>query len=998
MVLLKKASHIVIESLERFFLWWGKFVATHPYPVICTCIIITAVSSLGFMKFRMEHHANLLWIPANSQYNVNEEWLETYFNKKERDQVLLFKSENVLTPEALNKMFDIYKRIEAINVDGKSFENICATVPIADIFQTKKRKKRQADLEDDSNSENVSYYDDAYDFWADEYNEYEEDTEIITTAERINFNKYGNKSVNNKEALDTVASLPDNIYCDLVTTLNEKCILTNLLEIWRYNEDYIRTVTQQEIIDAVNILTRSPWFGYDVDYSKFLGGIERNSSGHIISARTAQMIWKLRIPDDVEIVDSQGSGLELELADKTTLDWEEEFIQIVQNMSTPDAIALPHAAKSFGDISSDAIFFDAYLMAGGYLLMFIYTIVMLGKLNTLEVRLFLSISGIVSIFMGLGIALSISSLLGFPYTPMHAILPFLCLGIGIDDMFVIVQCWTNMKRDPTSLGLSIADRMGIALKHAGVSVTVTSLTDVFAFGVGAVSQMPGLESFCVCTAIGLGSIYLLQVSWFVAWMTLDEERVESGRDGLLPCIVHRDHQPSACSNFDIGAVVMKYYAKLLSSTIFKVITVIVTVILLGFGAWGWTGMKQKFDPVLLLPSESYLREWIRVQKEYYPDNGWSADVYSGELSYKDLGKINDLIDGLTNLKVDGKTLRDVDSWWTKLKAYADDKTKYTSWQQFANEKDFPVVLSDFLFSSYGSKYKPHFKFEKELVCNKGAPAIKASKFQIHYYAFSGPETHIPARSAVTQVIETVKSPYTFSHCKVYAAWETDEIIGYELWRNVGLAMICVFVVTLLLLCNIPICIMVILLVVFTLTDIVGFLHFWGITIDIISCVNIVLAIGLCVDYSVHIGHAFLIAKGTRQEKAIEAIATIGPAVFNGGLTTFLALVLCSFSSSHVFITFFKVFALTVIFGLFHGLVLFPVVLSMIGPVYNLEPASLADSTLTISSVSGSSKISPGSSASSSPKEGHNNSAFIESENKPHILDQHWVTIQNETTT
>merc|ERR1711915_143002 len=124
---------------------------------------------------------------------------------------------------------------------------------------------------------------------------------------------------------------------------------------------------------------------------------------------------------------------------------------------------------------------------------------------------------------------------------------------------------------------------------------------------------------------------------------------------------------------------------------------------------------------------------------------------------------------------------------------------------------------------------------------------------------------------------------------------------------------------------------VILIVLLTLTDIVGFLHFWNITIDIISCVNIVLAIGLCVDYSVHVGHAFLIAKGTRQEKAVEAVSTIGPAVFNGGLTTFLALFLCGFSTSHVFIIFFKVFSLTVVFGLFHGLLFFPVVLSLLGP-------------------------------------------------------------------
>lgn len=169
--------------------------------------------------------------------------------------------------------------------------------------------------------------------------------------------------------------------------------------------------------------------------------------------------------------------------------------------------------------------------------------------------------------------------------------------------------------------------------------------------------MPGLESFCVCTAIGLGSIYLLQVSWFVAWMTLDEARVESGRDGLLPCIVHQDFQPSACSNFDVGLVVMKYYGKLLSSKVFKVITVLLTVTLLAFGAWGWTGIKQKFDPVLLLPSDSYLREWIRVQQEYYPKDGWVADVYSGEFSYKDLENIDNLVSELEHLKEDGNTLR-----------------------------------------------------------------------------------------------------------------------------------------------------------------------------------------------------------------------------------------------------------------------------------------------------------------------------------------------------
>ena len=181
------------------------------------------------------------------------------------------------------------------------------------------------------------------------------------------------------------------------------------------------------------------------------------------------------------------------------------------------------------------------------------------------------------------------------------------------------------------------------------------------------------------------------------------------------------------------------------------------------------------------------------------------------------------------------------------------------------------------------------------------------------------------------------------------------LIGYELGRNIGLALGAIFTVILVLLSNIKITLTVFLTVVLTLVDIIGFLHFWGITIDIISCVNIVLAVGLCVDYSVHIAHAFLVAEGKKLEttndtsqskifchllfyvsgtsvsRTISSLNTIGSAVFNGGFTTFLALVLLGFSTSHVFISFFKVFSLTVVFGLYHGLILLPVLLCVLGP-------------------------------------------------------------------
>ena len=57
----------------------------------------------------------------------------------------------------------------------------------------------------------------------------------------------------------------------------------------------------------------------------------------------------------------------------------------------------------------------------------------------------------------------------------------------------------------------------------------------------------------------------------------------------------------------------------------------------------------------------------------------------------------------------------------------------------------------------------------------------------------------------------------------------------------------------------------------------------------------------------------------------------GPHVFHGGFSTFLAFVLLAGSKSHVFLTFFKVFFLVVVFGLYNGLFVLPVVLSLIGP-------------------------------------------------------------------
>ena len=69
-----------------------------------------------------------------------------------------------------------------------------------------------------------------------------------------------------------------------------------------------------------------------------------------------------------------------------------------------------------------------------------------------------------------------------------------------------------------------------------------------------------------------------------------------------------------------------------------------------------------------------------------------------------------------------------------------------------------------------------------------------------------------SRTSNTSINRVAHSPYhspiSLSPFQIYSAWETDEVIVFELWRNLAMAMVCVFVITLILLADFKICLMV----------------------------------------------------------------------------------------------------------------------------------------------------------------------------------------------
>ena len=57
--------------------------------------------------------------------------------------------------------------------------------------------------------------------------------------------------------------------------------------------------------------------------------------------------------------------------------------------------------------------------------------------------------------------------------------------------------------------------------HAGPSITITSVTNALAFGVGSLSTLPALRSLCIYAAIIIIMLYISFLTIFSSFFLLD---------------------------------------------------------------------------------------------------------------------------------------------------------------------------------------------------------------------------------------------------------------------------------------------------------------------------------------------------------------------------------------------------------------------------------------------------------------------------------------------
>ena len=67
----------------------------------------------------------------------------------------------------------------------------------------------------------------------------------------------------------------------------------------------------------------------------------------------------------------------------------------------------------------------------------------------------------------------------------------------------------------------------------------------------------------------------------------------------------------------------------------------------------------------------------------------------------------------------------------------------------------------------------------------------------------------------------------------------------------------------------------------------GLMYIWGVSLNSISMINLVMAIGFAVDYSAHVAHYFVFSdQESPEDKAIHALKNAGASVVMGGIVVY----------------------------------------------------------------------------------------------------------------
>jgi len=605
----------------------------------------------------------------------------------------------------------------------------------------------------------------------------------------------------------------------------------------------------------------------------------------------------------------------------------------------------------------------------------------------------LGIAGVIVVALSVTSSIGIFAFYGIPATMIILeVQPFLILAVGVDNIFLLVQSY--QRKSLTDAGLPLKERMAAICGEVIPSMMLSSLSESSCFFLGAITDMPAVKTFSLYAGLAILFNFVFQVTIFLALFIIDIRRQESGRSEFLCWKKYPKSENPPEESF-----MFRFFQSVYSPFLLK--NGVRFFVFMFFAAWFGLSclvmpkINLGLDEKMAVPEDSYMLTHFKNMERFMSVGPPVFFVIHGTYDYSDK-RLQNLICTRTGCHPDSlgaqikRATRYSENSYISHPAnnWVDD---YIDWLRpgpccrfYKNNGTFCSALEppDACRScnvSYTDDRPDSKMFYDHLMhflsdnpnskCTKGGKAAYGNSLDFHTTKGISATTfmayHSPLKSQKDFIRAMENSRYlarnisctlnselerlreydhnyqpvkVFAYSPYYVFYEQYDTIVWAAIIQLMLSLVVIFVVTFFLLGMDPWSAMIIVgTIASILVNLIGLMYWWGIDFNAISVVNLVMSVGISVEFCSHIVRAYSLSyKRTRLERAHEALANIGCSVLSGiTFTKFGGVIVLAFAHTQIFqVFYFRMFFGIVIIGGMHGLIFLPVLLSIIGPPLN----------------------------------------------------------------
>ncbi|TRY56091.1 hypothetical protein DNTS_007815 [Danionella cerebrum] len=690
---------------------------------------------------------------------------------------------------------------------------------------------------------------------------------------------------------------------DICACANETCNSNAILDVLTYNASNIK---------FINVTYPEHCF------SKF-------SCIHL-----GNILSEVEVAHDGGVRSAKAMRLSYYLQENTTLAdvWLQTIIDLLFNKTTSETKVSFFTSMSRQQEFEKSTRSVTELFAITYFLAISFSIMSCLRFDSVRNKAWVASLGVFSTAQAVLSSFGMLLLLNVPFVITVASSPFLILGIGIDDMFIMISSWQRTNtQDP------VPKRMADTYREAAISITITTLTDVLAFYLSFSNPFGSVQSFCLYAGTAILFCYFYNITFFGACLALNGKREGANRHWLtcmkvpvdVPpdwsrastlCCVGGSYDPNtgAEEEHPMTLFFRKYYGPILTKFWSKALVVFIYLAYIGVSIYGCLQLKEGIDLKNLALDDSYITEYYDDENHYFHYYGPNVMLaINGTFPYWEenerqalescIGKFLEL-DFVEKLSV---------SWLHFFEKNVEERGINIS-----SEATFRTHLNEFL--------EQHPLLKQDVKTTN--ESIDASRMFLQTIVQNASE-----KSMLNSLRETAhRCPYSLLvYHPAFIYHDQYTVIGQITLQTVAVSTVVMLFIALVLIPN-PLCALwVAFAIASVILGVTGFMALFEINLDSISMINLVISIGFSVDFSAHISYSFVSsAKVDVNDRVVEALGHLGYPIVQGALSTIVGVVVLSASSSYIFRTLFTIVVLVVSFGLLHGVVFIPVFLTLCG--------------------------------------------------------------------